>query len=116
LRKVTEHEEQALVIKWFDLAYKDFRGRLYANPNGGKRHVVTAVKLKKEGARKGIPDLSLPVSRHGFHGLYIELKAKGGRLSTEQADWLHFLSEQGYLAVLCVGFDAAKKTIEDYLV
>jgi len=115
MRKLTEDDEQAALIQWFDTQYPELKGRLYAIPNGGKRHITTAVRLKRTGSRKGIPDLCLPVPSLDFHGLYIELKIKGGRLTTEQADWLHFLGEQGYMAMMCVGFESAKNTINEYL-
>lgn len=112
---MTEHQEQAALIQWFDVQHKDLRGRLFAIPNGGQRHVAVATKLKAEGVRRGVPDLMLPVARHGFHGLFIELKAKGGRPTKEQLDWLGFLGEQGYMAVVCVGAQAAINTISSYL-
>lgn len=111
----SEHDEQCALVRWFDLQYPALRGRLFAIPNGGHRNKATAGKLKAEGVRAGVPDLCLPVARHGFHSLYIELKAKGGRLQPSQDDWLSFLGSQGNMAVLCIGFEAAKETIEGYL-
>lgn len=110
---MSEHQEQCAVIRWFDIQCKPHR--LFSIPNGGQRHAAVAAKLKAEGVRAGVPDLFLPVSRHGFHGLFIELKAKGGKLQTNQADWLAHLTEQGYMAVVCVGADKAIQTIREYL-
>ena len=112
---LSEHDEQTTLVKWFDLQYPSHRGRLLAIPNGGQRHPVVAVRLKAEGVRAGVPDLCLPIPNEHYHGLWIELKVKGGRPTAAQLDWLHYLSEQGYLAVLCVGADAAMQTIRDYL-
>jgi hypothetical protein len=112
----TEHAEQVALIRWFDLQYPALRGRLAACPNGGQRNVIVATKLKAEGVRPGYPDLNLLTPRHGFAGLFIELKrVKGGSLSADQASWLEWLGEQGFLAVICKGADAAKATITDYL-
>lgn len=115
MRTLTEHEHQVMLIKWFDLQHKEFAGRLFAIPNGGQRHVIVAAKLKAEGVRKGVPDLFLPVPRGNYHGLFIELKRIGKGATTEQAEWLDYLSDQGYKAALCRGFDAAKAVIEEYL-
>lgn len=110
----SEHVEQVDLIAWYDRIYGD--GLLFAIPNGGKRHITTALKMKLEGVRKGVPDLFLPVARHGFHGLFIELKkAKGGTTSRDQKHWLSTLAKQGYAAYLCRGADAAKEAITDYL-
>ena len=48
---------------------------MYAIPNGGKRHIHTAVVLKQTGVKSGVPDIFLPV-RRGKHGLFIEMKRK----------------------------------------
>jgi len=112
----TEDQDQAALIRWFDLQYPALRGRLAACPNGGFRNKVTAVNLKRTGARAGYPDLNLLTPRNGYYGLFIEMKrAKGGTLSPEQKDWLEWLSEQGFMAVVCKGFDSAKNTIQEYL-
>ena len=112
---MTEHQEQVAVVKWFDHQYPRLRGKLFAVPNGGQRHPAVAAKLKAEGVRRGVPDLWLPVRTDCFAGLVIELKVKGGRLSPEQADWLDHLTGEGYMAVVCVGADAAMATISGYL-
>lgn len=48
---------------------------MYHVPNGGKRDAATAVALKRQGVKAGVPDIMLPAARAGYHGLYIELKA-----------------------------------------
>lgn len=113
----TEEQDQIALVQWFDAwAPPDLKGRLAAIPNGGHRHKATAGKLKAAGVRAGNPDLQLLTPRHGFSGLIIELKRiKGGSLSAEQADWLDWYTRQGFMAVICKGFDAAKATIESYL-
>ncbi|MBV1928237.1 MAG: VRR-NUC domain-containing protein, partial [Gammaproteobacteria bacterium] len=93
---------------------------MFAIPNGGDRHPVVAAKLKAEGVKRGVPDVCLPVVRGGYHGLYIELKkpkdsTPAGKPTEEQIEWLAALGDQGYFAALCVGWDAARKTIVDYL-
>lgn len=113
--KEIEHQHQCAVIRWFDLQYKDYRGRLYASPNGGKRNLMVAMKLKAEGVRPGVPDLMLPVPSNGYHGLYIEMKKPKGKATESQLDWIDFLNGQGYLALVCCGFDEAKAAIEKYL-
>jgi hypothetical protein len=113
-----ESEEQSTLFEWAMLMSKKHPELLYmfAIPNGGLRHKYTAAMLKKTGVKRGVPDTCLPVARQGFHGLYIELKrSKGSRVEQEQKDWIEFLTEQGYKAVVCHGFDEARETIENYL-
>ena len=114
---MTESAEQIALFKWASLSIKTYPelALLYHIPNGGLRNVVVAVRLKKEGVKKGVPDLCLPVARAGFHGLYIEMKAGKGRLSDEQEKWLKDLSEQGYCTHVAYGWIEAKRILEVYL-
>jgi hypothetical protein len=89
---------------------------LFAVPNGGLRNKVVAKKLVGQGVKKGVPDIFLDVSRQGYHGLRIELKRTGPhRTSTHQRAWIQRLTLHGYLATICVGWDAARATIVEYL-
>lgn len=117
MKQPTEHQEQKAVVQWFDLQYPEFSGRLFAVPNAGAgAQKGQSGKMKAEGTRSGVPDLFLPVARHGFIGLFIEMKRRtGGSLSAEQSGWLEFLGKQGYMAVVCKGADAAIETIRNYL-
>lgn len=117
---MTESQCQAALVEWAG-HYKEAR-HLFAIPNGThiKSHQGRA-KAKQEGLKSGVPDLFLPVARKGFHGLFIEMKKpkseKGpaGKASKNQLQWQIDLNEQGYMAVICVGWDAARETIESYL-
>lgn len=112
-----EEDDQIALIKWFDeWAPAELQGRLAASAGGARMARKTACRQKAAGNRKGFPDLNLLVPRGQFHGLIIELKRlKGGKLEPEQAGWLDFLNGQGYMAVVCCGLEAAKKTIVSYL-
>ena len=112
----TEHEEQCAVIQYFDLKYKEHRGRLFAIPNGSYKSRAAASSFKKEGLRAGVPDLFLPVARKGYHGLFIEMKRlKGSVTSKEQKSWHEYLNGQGYLCVVCKGAQSAIDIIDDYM-
>ena len=115
--KRSESEEQRLLFEWAALMegrHPDLK-LLYAVPNGGKRHIKTAIALKAEGVKPGVPDLCLPVARQGYHGLYIEMKSAKGRTSETQDWWLKELNEQLFLARVCRSFEEARDLILDYL-
>ena len=113
----TEHQEQSMLIAWARLTESTWPelALLHAIPNGGWRHKATAGKLKAEGLKPGVPDLCLPVARHGYHGLYVEMKSKKGRVQKSQRWWLEQLNAQGYKAVVCYGFAQAVDVITEYL-
>ena len=113
-----EWQEQAIVIFWAEINEKRYPElqRLQGSLNGVKLTVGQAVKAKKQGLKKGYPDLFLPVVRGGYCGLFIEMKKrKGGRLSKEQREMLAYLNHEGYYAVEAKGSDVAIKTLTDYL-
>ena len=110
----SEHAEQATLVQWLGIAHPAVR--IFAIPNGGRRGKLEAMRLQLEGVSPGVPDLMLPTPRGKYHGLFVEMKrTKGGRTSAEQKDWLAYLTAQGYRAVVCKGFEEAKKEIECYL-
>lgn len=114
----TESAEQIALFQWAAWNEKQIPELvlLYHIPNGGKRYATTARRLKAEGVKAGVPDLCLPVSRGGFHGLYIELKRTRGNQPTEnQEGWIAALERQGYKAAVCYGWERAATAIQEYL-
>ena len=113
-----EEIEQEHVFLWASMEERTYPelAMLYAIPNGGKRAIKTAVALKKQGVKRGVPEMCLPVPRGGFNGLYIELKrVKGGTVSDEQREWIAALNTQGYKAIICHGAEEAIEQIRGYL-
>lgn len=115
---MSEEYEQMCLFQWAEAcsgAHPEL-SLLHAIPNGGKRSVSEAVRMKKAGVKAGVPDMFLPVPREGCHGLYIELKRRdGGRVSHKQVEWMEALTRQGYKTALCLGWDAAREEIQKYL-
>lgn len=110
----SEHAEQATLVQWLAIAHPTVR--IFAIPNGGRRGKLEAMRLQLEGVSPGVPDLMLPTPRGKHHGLFVEMKrTKGGRTSNEQKDWIAYLQANGYRAIVCHGFEEAKKEIECYL-
>ncbi|MCC6454161.1 MAG: VRR-NUC domain-containing protein [Caldilineaceae bacterium] len=117
-RQTPEHDLQVAVIAECDKrAATDPRwGLIFAIPNGGHRNPIVAAKLKAEGVRKGVLDLMIPVARHGYHGLFIELKAEDNKPTQEQLDWIRSLRAQGYRCeVIWDDFHEVIQRIEWYL-
>jgi ABC-type sugar transport system ATPase subunit len=111
----SEENTQAAVVRWMELQHPDVAQWLHHSPNGGIRNKATAARLKAMGVRKGFPDLVLTLRRGGFVCLAIELKVGKNKATAEQAQWLDHLGGQGWMAVLCVGFEATVRTLADYM-
>ena len=114
----TEDQEQIALVNWARMQEKRYPELrlLFHIPNGGSRGKAEAGRFRAMGVRPGVPDLCLPVPVGGYHGLYIELKrAKGGRVSAEQREWMDALRELGYCAAVCRGWEDAARIITWYL-
>lgn len=105
----SEHSEQVGMINWF-------RGRfpgvlIFAIPNGEKRSLSVAKRLKAEGVTRGVPDLYVPM-----WNLWIEMKRKsGGRLSPEQKQMIDYLKGIGHTVIVGKGAEDASAQILQFL-
>lgn len=117
---MSEHTEQ---VSFIHKAKKYFRSHnaealiplLFAIPNGGIRDSRTAGNLKMEGVRKGVPDLFFAFPTAHYHGLFIEMKKDGGRLSPEQKEMISHLTKYGYRCDVCFGADEAFLALVNYV-
>lgn len=108
---LSESQQQIAVVE-----YCDARGIPCAHiPNEGKRNKYAGAQLKRQGLRKGFPDLVIPVARGKYHSLYIEMKDYGGKPTKEQVEWIHKLRAQGMCAFVCIGARNAIELIERYM-
>ena len=116
---MTEYNHQKAVFEWSQQpsvrsVYPELKLLFHIKneTTGGAKQVAID---RKNGIRKGVPDLCLPVPRGGFHGLYIEMKNETGRASEEQKWWGNELENQGYKFNICYGWKQATEVLEWYL-
>jgi hypothetical protein len=134
---MTESELQTQVADYIRLRYPKV---LFHSDFGSgiKLTMGQAIKQKRQnGGRRAWPDMFIaePVHKNmagagtlgiNCYGLFIELKKDGTRLRKKNGDWatehikeqeelLEELEGLGYKAVFAVGFDEAKKVIDEYL-
>lgn len=131
--EVKESAAQRSVIRWWEMQHKglgipDSR-LLFHIPNGaflggGKLGAMRGARLRSEGMREGVPDLFLAVPTDVLidgvpthaGGLFIEMKRdKGGRESAAQKSMREALNAQGYVVVVCHGWEKAVEVITHYL-
>lgn len=96
----SEHMIQAQFVSWFRRTFKGVL--IFAIPNGGKRDVVSAARLKVEGVVSGIPDLEIPA-----WGLYIEMKKPGEKLKPNQIKVKKYLEGIGKAVLVFDNLDDA---------
>lgn len=112
-----ERSEQIALFTWAGVMrsrYPELEA-MYAIPNGGKRHYLEAQNLKRSGVKAGIPDICLPVARHGYFALYLEMKSEKGTLTESQGVMIERLQECGNKIVICRNCEEAIDFIVWYL-
>lgn len=93
----SESDEQIGFLKWFESGFPDVR--IFHIPNGGRRAIIVARKMKAEGVKAGVPDLYIPAWK-----IWIEMKRqKGGNVSAEQKEWIAYLTSIGDTVILARG-------------
>lgn len=115
-----EENLQAACVKWFRLQYPQYDGLLFHVPNGGRRNLKEAARLKAEGVVAGVADLILLVPFlqecvQYFNGLCIEMKTSKGKQSQEQKDWECKVREQGYEYKVIRSLDEFIEVVDSYL-
>lgn len=119
MTELSETQIQNKILRWAK-GYL-YKGRPLADylvhvPNGEKRSKRVAAGLKHSGVKKGYPDLVMDIALGGYHGLRIELKTEsGGVVSDDQKERIKMLNSEGYLAVVCKGFDETIAVIKNYM-
>lgn len=110
-----EHNLQCACVRWFNLQWPEYRGLLFAVPNGSYRNKATAGKLKAEGVVAGVADLILLVPKQWAFALCIEMKTSKGRQSPEQKEWQEMVEAHGYRYRVCRSLDEFMAIVNGYL-
>jgi len=107
--KHSEHSEQVGFVNWFRAKYP--HTLIFAIPNGEKRSISVATRLKAEGVTRGIPDLYIPSCNR-----WVEMKrATGGRLSPDQKKVIEYLRSVGHTVIVGKGAGDASKQVLEFL-
>jgi hypothetical protein len=110
-----EDDIQSASVKWFSYQFPQLQKLLVAIPNGGKRNVREAARLKKAGVVAGTADLLLLVPNKHYHMLCCEVKTPSGKQSPYQKSWQSIAEHFGNKYVIVRSFDEFKNEIENYL-
>lgn len=101
----TEASEQIAVFDWCATyeGHAPILGFAFHSPNGEKRHITTAKRLRSMGVKSGVPDIILPLSSHDREakGLAIEMKVRANKPTAAQRAWLLTLQADGWKVAVC---------------
>lgn len=107
-----EDDEQIRFVAWL----RRHNILHFAIPNGARRSLAHAIKMKKTGLVSGVPDLMIPIPNRDYCGLFIEMKTlNGGIISETQKYWIDALNMNKYKAIVAKGNLEAIKITEEYL-
>ncbi len=111
-----EDEIHTTVMEWVNInpKTKKFANLFIHIPNEGKRSYSYARRLQRLGMRKGASDLFIAYPAGLYHGAWIELKRRGGKLSEFQRAFLMDMESQGYFSAACYSIEEAMKQITWY--
>ncbi len=123
----TEHQIQCSFIQWCKLSETKYPALklAYAVPNGSYRHIVTAVRAKREGQKAGVYDWVLPVEGvikmlHGYASLRaitlgLEFKRPGQRATREQKAYHSLARIYGHRVEIVTSAEEAIRIVKEYL-
>ncbi len=112
---ISESTIQCNYLKWLNFQHPEVFDVTSSFPNGGVREPRYGARLKREGMKKGFPDLGIFYPCGDYPGMFIEFKNEKGRVSTEQKDIISKLQVKGYHCVICRSLDDAITQTNKYL-
>jgi hypothetical protein len=109
----SEHEEQVALVQWFRDNFKEPDYIIFAVPNGGKRGIKEAGRLKAEAVKAGVSDLIILTHNKV---IFLEMKKLNGKLSDKQKDFNENVEYLGFISIVGYGAsDASEKILKELL-
>jgi hypothetical protein len=110
---MSEHSIQTKVVQYIRTFHPEVV--ICSIPNGSGTTASNRLHLHQEGLLAGMPDLFIAEARHGFNGMFVEMKTTKGTESKEQKLIRKRLNDKGYLVFVASSYRTAINLIEDYL-
>lgn len=111
----SEHTEQSRFFAILRRLKHPVAPYAFAIPNGFLDSKSKRIRAWKEGVLSGAPDVFIPFPAKGFHGLFLEFKKDGGRVSEAQSSFLNYAHSVGYKAEVVFSLREALQTLKDYI-
>lgn len=108
----SEDDIQATCVEWFRIKYPHLL--IFSVPNGARTSMSVAVRLKRTGLLRGIPDLIITTGIPGKL-IFIEMKTKKTKPSSGQLQVHQKLRFLGFVVEVCHSFDQFQSVILNHL-
>lgn len=111
-RKPQSHEEEDIQGEFFEKAriiFPELGKLLFAVPNGGKRNIKEAARMKKQGVVPGASDILCLIPNKHYNYMGMECKTEKGKQSEDQKEFQKQVEAAGGFYVL---FRSAREGIE----
>lgn len=124
MKRPSEKQEHKQLCLYLKDAYPHL---IFTSDGSGLRlRLGQAIEWSQLKSGRGLPDLIILESNKKYHGLCIELKRSGEKLTkrdgsyktphlVEQDGVLFRLRQKGYCALFCVGLDEAREAVDWYM-
>lgn len=114
---LSESKIQQSCVTWFKMQYRQLwdDGVFYHIPNERKCSDSVGARLKREGVVRGVADLCLAISRHGYIHLYIEMKQPGKYQQPHQKAWEQGVKKHGNMYAVVKSLDQFMQLINWYV-
>ena len=113
-----KHEESNIQIagmEWLRLQYPKVALNTFHIGNERKTSAYAGLIMQKMGVLAGVSDLFLAWPIAQYHGMFLEIKSKKGRLSPLQSAFLERMTDAGYHTEVCYDVDQIINAITWYL-
>lgn len=107
-------------LQFYEQRYPEL-SLIFAIPNSGglkggfRSNIGLVMRSKREGVKKGVPDLFLPVARDIWHGLFIEMKRPGEKAKPDQIAWHDLLVIEGYRVLIISDVEKGLEEVLAYM-
>ena len=116
----TEHQIQSAFFEWCRLnerKYPELKHGMFSTMNGVRLPIGLAMKVKRQGAKKGTADVIFICLRRDKSGIAAEFKrpSSNSKLSPEQVDFLSYAESQNFVVHVWRTVDEAINATVRYL-
>lgn len=109
-----ESSDQMRLFCWIRTR-PDIHPYTFSVPNDRKTNRIMGAILKHMGLKPGVSDICVSIPKGQYHGMFIELKFGKNKPTQHQINFIDNMREKGYHALVCVGYEAARAAIEEYM-